>query len=274
MNHSSSLSIPPSISGRQAIEVAIDSVHKAEDIVMDRFNTTKDFSFKGRANVVTEVDLLSEKSIIDALHQEYPYFRIKSEESGSSETESPYEWIVDPIDGTRNYLSGIPHFSITLALAYKGEIIIGVTYDPIRKELFQAQKGGGAYLNKEPISISNHTEINQSVVGFDMGYSDKRASQGLEVAQKLWPGIQSIRVMGSAALGIAYAACGRIDLYFHHHLAVWDIAAGMLLVKEAGGIVVDRKGNETTQENDSIIASNPILIQSFLNLTDGLDWRK
>ena len=266
--------IPSSTSGRSPLEVALDAVHRAGDIILERFHSPKEFTFKGRADVVTNVDLLAEEAVLETLRREYPDFGIESEEAGASDIDSPYRWMVDPLDGTRNYLSGIPHFCITIALTHQGEVLIAVTYDPVRQELFYAKKGGGAYLNDAPISASSKREISQCLLGFDMGYSDERARQALELVQVLWPGMQSIRVMGSAALGLAYAACGRLDIYFHHHLSCWDIAAGLLLVREAGGLIIDRHGERATPKNDSIIASSSHLVQRFLEATERLEWRK
>ncbi len=273
-DNSLSRSIPASTSGRDALTIAIEAARRSGDIILDRFHTLKEISFKGRANVVTDVDMLAEKAALQLLREEYPDFGILSEESDPIVTGSSYTWVLDPIDGTRNYASGIPHISVVVALARDGEVIVGVTYDPVRKEVLTAEKGNGAYLNDSPISVSSKDDIPDCLLGFDMGYVDDRAVLALDLIKSLWPGMQSIRVMGSGALGLSYAACGRVDIYFHHRLYPWDIASGLLLVSEAGGSVVDRHGNPATLESESVIASSPHLISKFLAATEGLGWRK
>ena len=269
-----STSIPESANGRPALSVAVEAARRAGEIIVQRFDTEKEVSFKGRANVVTDVDLLAEAAALDLLRVEYPEFGILSEESEPVVTGSSYTWVLDPLDGTRNYASGIPHVSVVVALARDGDVVLGVTYDPVRNELFTAEKGGGATLNGAPISVSPRSEIPDCLLGFDMGYVDEKAVLALDMVKALWPGMQSIRIMGSGALGLAYAACGRVDIYFHHRLYPWDTASGLLLVSEAGGTVVDKHGAPATLDSESVVASSPHLIDRFLGATDGLEWRK
>ena len=266
--------VPTSISGKTAIFVAVEAARLAGEVIVERFNTQLQVSFKGRGNVVTDVDIAAEKAIFNVLQREYPDFGIISEESEPVVTQSPYTWVIDPLDGTRNYASGVPHFSVVVALANGGNVIAGVTYDPVRKETFIAEAGKGAYLNDRPIAVSEHMELVDCLLGFDMGYVDELGGRALDMVRSLWPGMQSMRIMGSGALGLAYAACGRADIYFHHRLYPWDIASGLLLVSEAGGVVVDRAGSPATLDSPSIIASSPHLVQRFLAATDGLEWRK
>ena len=269
-----SRSIPSSTSGREALAIAVKAARGAGQVILDRFTTPKDVSFKGRANLVTDVDILAEKEALRVLRHEYPDFGILSEESEPIVTGSSYTWVVDPLDSTRNYASGIPHVAVVVALAKDGEVVLGVTYGPIRGEMFTAEKDNGAYLNGSPISVSPRKEMSECLLGFDMGYVDEKAVRALDMVKSLWPGMQSIRIMGSAALGLAYAASGRVDIYFHHHLAPWDIASGLLLVSEAGGMSVDRYAEPAGLDRDSVIASSPHLIDRFLAATEGLEWRK
>ena len=267
-------SVPKSASGRSALEVAKDAARRAGEVIVQRSHTTKEISFKGPSNPVTDVDLMAEGAALQILRDEYPDSGILSEESEPIPTKSGYTWVVDPLDGTRNYVHGIPHVSVVVALARDGEVLVGVTYDPIRGEVFSAEKGKGAFLNDAPISVSLKEEVSECLLGFDMGYADQGAGRALDMVRSLWPGLQSIRIMGSSALGLAYAACGRLDIYFHHHLSPWDVASGLLLVSEAGGRTVDRHGNPASLENASVIASSPHLVSRFLAATEGLDWRK
>ena len=274
MNSTASPAIPPSVSKRPALAIATDAAYLAGSIILKHAYSPKQGSCKGRANTVTNVDLETEKAVLELLRREYPDFGIESEESEAVTTGSPYKWVVDPIDGTRNYISGIPHFGVVVALACNDQIVLGVTYDPVRRELFRAEVGKGAFLNDRPMAVSPREELDQCLLGFDMGYSDERARRALDLVRDLWPGMQSIRIMGSAALGLAYAAAGRIDLYFHHHLAPWDLASGLLLAREAGGVVMDRLGGEATLRSTGVISSSPRLVERFLQATEGMAWRQ
>ena len=264
---------PTSQSGQSVLEVSVAAARRAGTIIRDRFQTEIAVSFKGRADIVTDVDLAAEKAILDLVRAEFPDFSILSEESDPIHTGSPYTWVVDPIDGTRNFAEGIPHFCVVVALAKGDQMLVGVTYDPLKEELFTAQQGQGAFLNGNPMSVSNRQEVADSILGFDLGYVDEKAGTALDMMRSLWPGLQSMRLMGSAALGLAYAAAGRIDLYFHHSLSPWDIASGLLLAREAGGEVVDRQGKPAGLYTPSVIASSPRLIDRFLHATEGLEWR-
>ncbi|MCH8279273.1 MAG: inositol monophosphatase [Chloroflexi bacterium] len=264
---------PKSRSGREALDVAQEAARVAGRIIQDRFQTSLQISFKGPSDIVTDVDLAAEKAVLDLLREEYPEFGSLAEESQPVETGSPFTWVVDPLDGTRNFASGIPHFCTVVALAHQGEIVLGVTYDPMRDELFSAELGKGAFFNGAPMSVSDVDQINQAVLCFDLGYLDEKAGLALDLLRSLLPGIQGFRLMGSAGLGLAYAAAGRVDIYFHHSLSPWDMASGLLLAREAGGEVVDRQGQRAGLFTPSVIASNPALIQSFLQATEGHPWR-
>ena len=256
------------------MDVAVDAASLAGRILRERLRTSKQVSFKGRADIVTDVDLAAEKAVLDLLREEYPEFGILAEESPPVESATPYTWVVDPLDGTRNYANGIPHFCTVIALSYENQPIVGVTYDPVREELFTAQRGKGAFLNGERLSVSENRELSQSLLGCDLGYVDEKAGLAIDLIRSLWPGMLSLRLMGSSALGVAYAAAGKLDLYFHHSLSPWDIAAGLVLVEEAGGTIVDKQGRPANLRTPSIIASNPFLVDRFLQATDEHPWRE
>lgn len=266
--------IPPSQSGRSALEVSIDAARRAGTIIRDRFHTEKKISFKDRAGIVTDVDLAAEKAVLDLVRAEYPEFSVLSEESAPIKTGSQYTWVIDPIDGTRNFAEGIPHFCVVVALARGDQMVVGVTYDPITDELFTAQQGQGAFLNGDPIKVTERQEMADCLLSFDLGYVDEKAGTALDMIRSLWPGFMSMRLMGSAALGMAYAAAGRVDLYFHHSLSPWDMASGILLAREAGGEVVDRQGNPANLYTPSVIVSSPRIIERFLAATEGTEWRR
>ena len=274
MTQSDNEIIPTSLSGRSALEISEEAARRAGQVIRDRFLTDKEIRFKGRADIVTDVDLEAERIILDLVRLEYPDFSILSEESNPIETGSPFTWVIDPIDGTRNFAEGIPHFCVVVALAKGSDMVMGVTYDPIKEEVFTAQLGQGAHINGEPISVSTREEIPDCVLGFDLGYVDEKAATALDMIRHLWPGFQTMRLMGSSALGMAYAAAGRVDLYFHHSLSPWDSACGLLLAREAGGNVVDRQGQDANLFTPSVIVSSQRLIGRFLDATEGLEWRQ
>jgi len=273
MTQTSPGQIPKSRSDRSAMDVAVDAARISGRILQERFRTSKQISFKGPTDIVTDVDLAAEKAVLALLREEYPGFGILAEESKPVESASPFTWVVDPLDGTRNYANGIPHFCTVVALACGDEPVLGVTYDPVREEMFTAEEGKGAFINGEPLSVPEGRELGMALLCCDLGYVDEKAGVALDMIRSLWPGLQSLRLMGSAALGVAYAAAGRVDLYFHHSLMPWDIAAGLLLVREAGGVVVDKQGNSANLRTPSVIAANPFLVDRFLQATDGHPWR-
>ena len=161
------------------LEVAIKAASCAGDITLNWFTKVLDVSYKGRTNPVTQADLEAEAAVLDILQKEYPEYPILAEESGLLTGSATYKWYVDPLDGTRNFVQGIPHFCTAIALANSEEVIVAATYDPIRRELFTAEKGKGAYLNEKPINISTKVELENSMIGFDLGYSDKEAAKAV-----------------------------------------------------------------------------------------------
>ena len=267
--------LPRSQSDQTALAVCETAARRAGALALERFRTDVEVSLKGRANVVTDVDLASERLILDYVTGEYPDFGILSEESAPVAGAAPYTWVVDPIDGTRNFAEGIPHFCVVVAIADGDRVVAGVTYDPVRDELFAAQQGRGAYLNGERIAVSDRTDIGDAILGFDLGYDFDQAGRLLEMVAGIWPQVSGCRLMGSSALSIAYAASGRIDLYCHHSLSPWDIASGILLAREAGGQVLDRATlRDANLFSPGLIISNPALVSQFLALTDGAAWRE
>ena len=265
--------IPRSKSGKTASQVAREAALRAGEILVERFDKVKDVSFKGRGDIVTDVDTAVEKEVLGILRKEFPDMDTLGEESAGARADSGYVWIVDPLDGTRNYASGIPFYSVVIGLALDGETLVGVNYDPARDEIFEAEKDKGAFLNREPIKVSDKSAIADCIVGMDLSYNNEGAINGLDVVRSIWPGMQTARIMGSSALGIAYAAAGRTDLYFHHRLEPWDQVAGMLLVEEAGGVITDRSGVRAGLYSDGLVASNATLHSEFMRKTEGAPWR-
>lgn len=265
---------PKSKSGKTALEVAIEAATLAGGILQERFRTSKEINFKGRKDIVTDVDLAAEKAILGLLTSEFPDFGVLAEESQPLETDSPFTWVVDPLDGTRNYAAGVPHFCTVVALSHGNKPVVGVTYDPMRDEMFTSAQGQGAYLNGERMEVSENQEVSQALLSCDLGYVDEKAGLAIDLIRSLWPDVISLRLMGSSALGVAYAAANRVDLYFHHSLSPWDIASGHVLVQEAGGVIVDKQGQPANLRTPSVIASNQTLVNDFLKRTDGHPWRR
>jgi myo-inositol-1(or 4)-monophosphatase len=278
--------IPKSASGKTAIEVAREVSLMAGEILAKRFYEAKRISYKGAGDIVTDTDREAEAEIFAVLRQEYPDMGLLGEESSSMSVGVPmrreagaradegYVWIVDPLDGTRNFAYSIPFFSVVVGLSLDGEVLVGVNYDPMRQEMFHAERGKGAFLNDDPIHVSEKSSLKDAVLGMDISYGSEGTVHGLNVVSSIWPGMQTLRIMGSSALGISYAAAGRYDLYFHHGLSPWDQVAGMLLVEEAGGIITDRTGQRAGLYSDGIVASNSALHTQFLRKTEGMAWRK
>lgn len=265
--------LPMTSDGRSALDVALEATTTAGEIIRGGWDSDRQITFKGRADIVTDIDVAAEKAVLEILTSAFPQFGILAEESQPVDGASPYRWVVDPLDGTRNYAQSIPHFCTIVALAEGDDIIAGVVYDPVREETFTAAKGQGAFLNGAPIAVSETTEIARSLLSFDLGYVDEKAGLAIDMLRALWPGMYSVRMMGSAGLGLAYAASGRVDLFFHHSLSPWDVAAGLVLAQEAGGRVVDRQGNKASLFTPSVICSSPSLVDDFLSATEGLPWR-
>ena len=262
--------LPLSRSGRNALEVASQAAEEAGNILMEHVNEERELKYKeGRANIVTDVDILAEKRIIALIQNEYPGHNILSEETSAITNDSEYTWVIDPLDGTNNYVHGIPFYCVAIALTDSSDVLQGVIYDPWRSELFAAQKGGRAWLNSEPISVSERISLEGCFVGCDMGYDDQAGAGILDGVRDSWPQICGVRIMGSAALGLAYVACGRLDLYVHPYLYPWDLASGILLVKEAGGKVTNWQDVPATTYDRQVLAGNEKLHHQFLKLMTG-----
>ena len=261
--------LPVSKTGKSAIEVATGAARQAGEILKAHFRTESRVQYKGRANIVTDVDLQSEKRLKSLLQTEYPGHSILSEESQAISGNSSYKWILDPLDGTNNYSFGIPFFCIVIALVKGKEVLLGIVYDPLRDEMFSAEKGKGTALNNLPIHVTAKKIVRDSLIGLDLGYVDENGKKSLEFITRLWPAMYAYRIMGSAALGMAYTACGRLDLYFHLFLYPWELACGSLLVTEAGGLVTDLEGTPLKAWEGSVIASNKAVHGDFLRILRG-----
>jgi myo-inositol-1(or 4)-monophosphatase len=239
-------------------EIAIDAAKKAGLLLQRRVGRVKRVAYKGAVNLVTEMDLLSERTIVATIHRHFPDHAFLAEESAVLQSgSSPYQWIIDPLDGTTNYTHGFPIYAISIALAKKGEVILGVIYDPTREELFCAAKGEGARLNGKKIHVSSTENLSQSLLatGFPYDLRESRTNN-FDHFKNFALRAQAVRRAGSAALDLSYVAAGRFDGFWEMKLGPWDMAAGSLLVKEAGGQSTDFSGRPLQLEGRQVLASN------------------
>ena len=238
------------------LNVMIKAAEKASRALIRDFGEIEKLqvSIKGPTDFVSNADLKAEKIIIEELKKARPYYSIISEEDGSENNkDKEHTWIIDPIDGTTNFLHGVPHFAISIALKYGNEIISGLIYDPIKDEMFYAEKDSGAFFNNQRIRVSKKKELNSCLF----------ATGGVAKNEVDLP----LRKSGSAALDIAYVAAGRYDGYFQNDLNLWDIAAGIILVKEAGGMIneIDLSQNKNIQIRASSMAIKDKMLEKLKN---------
>ena len=225
------------------LEFAITIARQAGELLRSRVGSRIEVSHKGAINLVTDVDLASERLISEAIATHYPRHQVLAEESGLGENRSEYRWIVDPLDGTTNYAHGYPVFCVSIALEHRGRVILGVVYDPMRDELFVAERGAGATLNQRRIRVSKTPDLSLGLLSTGFPY-DLRTSdlKNLDHWTNFSMKAQALRRDGAAALDLCYVACGRYDGFWELNLSPWDTAAGVLIVEEAGGKTSDFSG--------------------------------
>lgn len=247
-------------------ETAATIAREAGAIINDFARRGIGFELKGRYDLVTEADRSSEALIVKSLRQHFPDHAIVAEEGGSHESASGYRWFVDPLDGTTNFAHGFPVYNVTLGLEKDGELIAGVIYDPTRDEMFAAERGAGAFLNGERIHVTPTDRIENSLVA--TGFPSRKRHQNINVHfyYQLAMLSHGVRRAGAAAIDLAYVACGRLDAYWEFALNPWDIAAGVLLVQEAGGVTSDMHGAPLDLHGPHVLADNGVLHAEILAL--------
>jgi myo-inositol-1(or 4)-monophosphatase len=224
-------------------------------------------SRKQQSDYVTEVDRAAEAAIIDVLRDAYPGHAILAEESGLSGPEAEYQWIIDPLDGTTNFIHGFPQYAISIALAHKGSMIHAVIYDTNRNELFVASKGGGAFLNDKRMRVSRQIRLADALLGTGFPYrAFEHIDAYLAIFRELAQKSSGLRRPGAAALDLAYVAAGRFDAFFEFGLSPWDMAAGALMISEAGGLVSDLAGESEYLKTGNIVAGNPKVFAQLLQV--------
>jgi myo-inositol-1(or 4)-monophosphatase len=249
------------------VNIAVRAARAAGNIItraLDRLDTIE-VSEKRPRDFVTEIDQQAEREIIKIIQKAYPSHGILSEECGEIPGDD-YTWIIDPLDGTRNFIHGFPHFATSIAISYKGKIEHGVIYDPVRQELFTATRGRGAQLNDRRIRVSKRANLEECLLGTGFPYrqSPEHLQAYTEALHVILPIAGDVRRAGSAALDLAYVASGRLDGFWEMGLKIWDVAAASLMIKEAGGLVSDFNGSEDFLKTGNIIAGNPKTLKALL----------
>jgi myo-inositol-1(or 4)-monophosphatase len=251
------------------LNFAIETARDAGQILLEKFGRKINISMKGDINLVTEADLASEKLIIERIRSYYPKHAILAEESGDAvllDGVNTWKWIIDPLDGTTNFAHGYPCFCVTIALEHDGEIVLGVTFDPTRNELFAAEKGKGATLNNKPIRVSETEKLGNALIVTGFPYNFKEKPDFTRHLTDFLFHSRGVRRDGSAAIDMAYVACGRFDGFWEEGLNPWDVAAGLLLIEEAGGQVSYYTGEKYNIYSPPILASNGLIHGEMLKV--------
>ncbi len=273
------------------LNTAIKAAHAAGDIIARSADRIEQLQIenKDKHDFVTEVDRTAEETIIGILRQAYPDHSFLGEESGEHKPNEAalekvrklnpnveatnYQWIIDPLDGTTNFLYGIPHYAVSIALKKDGKLDQAVVYDPMKDDLFHASRGGGAFLNNRRIRVSKRLSLEDAVLATGIPFrsnQDEIMDTYLNTLKVLSVGTAGLRRFGAASLDLAYVAAGRYDGYWEFGLEEWDIAAGALLVQEAGGLVGDLKGGSSHLKSGDIVASNPKVFKDMLKRLHGV----
>ncbi|MCL4396617.1 MAG: inositol monophosphatase [Chloroflexi bacterium] len=252
------------------LATACTAARGAGYLLKERYGSIResDVEFKGKTNVVTAVDRAAEQIVVESLLAGFPHSAILAEEAGRREApDADRTWIIDPLDGTSNYVRGLPHFAVSIACEIRGQVELGVVYAPVLDELFWAQRGRGAWLNGRRLSVSKTRHLVEALVSSGFPYEpDKLGCDNLPEWARVVRAIRSARSNGAAALDLCYVACGRLDGHWELELEAWDVAAGALLVREAGGGVTGADGSPFTVRCGQILATNGHLHGELLAL--------
>lgn len=253
------------------LNTAIRAARAAGTVILRHFERVRDLpvSSKGRFDFVTEVDHQAEHAIIQLLRKIYPQHGILAEESGRHGNQDEFLWIIDPLDGTTNFIHGFPQFAVSIALQHRGKLDQAVVYDPIHNELFTASRGSGAQLDGRRIHVSRQTKLEGALIGTGFPYRAlDNMDRYLEILRELMTKTAGIRRPGAASLDLAYVACGRLDGFWEFGLKPWDMAAGVLLIEEAGGLVSDMEGGNDYLRSGDIICGNPRVFGAMQDIFD------
>ncbi|MGR9088826.1 MAG: inositol monophosphatase family protein [Gammaproteobacteria bacterium] len=252
------------------LNIAVRAARSAGDLILRSTDNIGQLHVdqKGKNDYASEIDRKAEREIINAIRAAYPDHSILAEESGAH-TGNEFVWIIDPLDGTTNFLHGFPQYSVSIALKYRNKLEIGVVYDPLRDELFTAKRGGGAMLNNRRIRVTQQSSLKGALIGTGFPFkTDQHLDAYVGMFKALTTDSAGIRRAGSAALDLAYVAAGRLDGFWEIGIMEWDMAAGILLIKEAGGVVTDFSFNDRYVESGNIIAASPKMHQIMYQLIE------
>jgi myo-inositol-1(or 4)-monophosphatase len=241
----------------ETMAAAIEAAEAAGRHILHHFRQPQEIRMKGPQDVVTRVDIEAENVIIETLREAFPDDEFLGEEGHAAGADAERLWVIDPLDGTRNYSVGFPFFCVSIALSVRGRATLGVIYDPLRGELFTAQAGQGTHLNGSRVRLMPKATLEQAIVGVGFLPAQNAANPelSLPILLRLRPSIAAMRNIGSAALTLAYVACGRLDIAYQDRLSSWDVMAGALLVEEAGGVATDLRGDPITTSSQDIISA-------------------
>lgn len=249
------------------LETAIEAARQVGQVLLGEFGKPQEIKSKGLRDIVTGADLAAQARAVEVIRSRYPDHDIWGEESGQTPGGvSDYCWIVDPLDGTTNYSRGYPCFSVSIGLSYREEVILGVVYDPLHDQLFQAQRGQGAYLNNDRIHVRAVERLIDAVVGLDWPRKQDLRCQMAQLVAEVAPRVGTLRTTGSTALGLCSVAAGWIDAYFNFALQPWDAAAASLIIQEAGGTISDLDGLSWHLHSVGCLASNSLIHEVMLNV--------
>jgi myo-inositol-1(or 4)-monophosphatase len=243
---------------KRYLDTAENAARAAGKLLLENFQRLKRVNAVTAHDIKLEIDIQAQELIGKLLLEEFPAHALYGEEGIVGDQSSDYQWVVDPLDGTVNYFYGIPHFCVSIALRSRNEIVIGVIYDPIRDEMWAGQKDEVSKLNGTPIHVSDRAELAEAVISVGLAKTGETINTNFPLLQQMIHRARKCRVLGSAALDMAYVACGRLDAYIETGISLWDIAAGLLLVENAGG-TVDVRPRENMKDKYSIVASNGVI---------------
>jgi myo-inositol-1(or 4)-monophosphatase len=249
------------------LEVAIEAARAAGEVLRGSFGQRHSVRYKGEVDLVTEADESAERTIKEILRDSFPTYGVLAEESGWLAGEGSGRWIVDPLDGTTNYAHGLPFFAVSIALERANEVVLGVVHDPIREETYVAERGSGASLNGELLRVSDTAELRRALLVTGFPHDRREIPDAVELFGRFAMLTQSMRRLGSAALDLCYVAAGRLDAFYERGNQAWDIAAGILLVEEAGGTATDYRGGILSLDGQEIVASNGALHPAMVDVT-------
>ena len=273
--------LPTAKSGASALDVARQAARAAADIMLPAYNSfgssglPVEKTVKSRGNFLTKTDLECEKAALAILAAEYPGVPVLAEETSAavSDWQNGLLWVVDPIDGTANFARGIPTFAFNIALCSDGEPLLGLTLQPVTGDEFVGVVGQGLTVNGEPARVSPAETMSECLMGFGLGYQYDRSKLILGLLADIWPGLQMLQNVGSAAIALAYAASGRFDLFVHSFLGPWDVAAGLAQVRAGGGLALDRAGEQATIFSEGFVAGASGPVREFVAATKDRPWR-